>query len=131
MGVKNRCRLKKADWFEPSFLEKLGKTFDMVVSNPPYIARAEIETLAPEVKNYDPHLALDGGQDGLESYRKIADLAPSLLNDGGFLLLEAGINQAKDICALMCANGLLHLQTQKDLAGIDRVIIFQKKGCNL
>lgn len=131
LGVADRCHLIKADWFEDSFLQKQTSSYDLIVSNPPYIPTEEIKSLAPEVKNYDPHLALDGGKDGLESYRKIALIASLRLRPKGYLLLEAGINQAANIIAINTHLGLAHIQTLKDLAGIERCIIFQKKGCNL
>ncbi len=131
LGVESRCSLQEADWFDEAFINQIGGGFEMVVSNPPYIPHHEIETLETEVKKYDPWLALDGGLDGLESYRRIADLAPKLVKDGGFLLLEAGVHQAADIIKIICSKGLQHFKTEKDLSGIERCIIFQKRGCNL
>lgn len=127
LGVTDRCHLIEADWFEEKFLQKLTPSYDMIVSNPPYIPSKDIEKLDPEVKNYDPRLALDGGSNGLESYQKIVPLAYLLLQENGYLLLEAGIHQAASIVDLATKKGLIHIQTLKDLGSVERCIIFQKK----
>ena len=98
-----------------------GKKFDIIVSNPPYIKSADIDTLAPEVKNSEPHLALDGGNDGLDFYRRIIDDVKNHLNPGGILLLEIGINQAQDVVAVS-TKIFKQVDTIKDLQGIDRVV---------
>ena len=79
--------------------------FDAIVSNPPYIASGDIAALAPDVRDFDPHLALDGGTDGLDFYRAIAAAAPALLAPGGVLVVELGIGQAEPVAAFICSGG--------------------------
>lgn len=129
LGIGNRCKLLMADWFEPDFTSKIAEKFQLIISNPPYIPDADIGTLEEEVKNYDPYLALSGGQDGLSSYRKIAETAPLLLNDKGYIVLETGIGQTEDVKNIFMKNGFEYVKTVPDLAGIDRCLIFRKNDC--
>ncbi len=99
-----------------------GGRFDLVVSNPPYIATAEIASLPPEVRNYDPVLALDGGNDGLDVYRAIAADATRLLTPGGRLIVELGAGQESAVRTLFSAAGLTVNEARKDLAGIARAL---------
>jgi release factor glutamine methyltransferase len=100
---------------------------DLVVANPPYVTSGEIATLAPEVRNYDPRLALDGGVDGLGSYRAIAVDADRLLAPGGYLCCEIGVGQADAVAALLRATGLATpWPARNDLAGIPRALAAQK-----
>ena len=78
--------------------------FDIIVSNPPYIPTSDVAGLDEEVKNFDPILALDGGESGLWFYEKIIDEAPKKLNKNGMIFLEVGINQAKDVKKLLCGS---------------------------
>ena len=96
--------------------------FDIVVSNPPYIAHDEIASLAPEVRDYDPKVALDGGDDGLAGYSAIASEARRLLASGGRLFVELGAGQETAVRALFTNAGLTVGAARKDLAGIPRVI---------
>ena len=96
--------------------------FDLVVSNPPYIVRGEIGALAPEVRDYDPILALDGGDDGLTAYRSIAADAKRLLASGGRLFVELGAGQEPSVRALFTNTGLSVGIARKDLAGTPRVL---------
>jgi len=96
--------------------------FDLVVSNPPYIAKDEIASLPPEVRDYDPLLALDGGNDGLDLYRAIATDAPRLLAPGGRLIVEHGAGQQPAVRAVFAAAGLTVHAVRNDLAGIARAI---------
>jgi release factor glutamine methyltransferase len=96
--------------------------FDLIVSNPPYVARGDIATLAPEVRDYDPALALDGGTDGLDGYRSIAGQARNLLAPGGRLIVELGAGQEPAVRALFTKAGLTVAATHDDLAGIPRVL---------
>ena len=130
LKLEERCQLLEADWTTDSFCSKLPEKFDLVISNPPYIPTAEISLLDSEVRCYDPQIALDGGKDGLMCYRQISSLAPKIINDGGFLILEAGIHQADDIVQIVQMQGLALIAIKKDLSGIKRCIIFQKKDCN-
>jgi release factor glutamine methyltransferase len=103
--------------------EALGGLFDLIVSNPPYIARGAIPGLDPEVREFDPKLALDGGTDGLDAYRAIAVAAPSLLRPGGRLILELGFGQERPVRALISAVGLSIEAVRADLAGIPRALV--------
>ena len=96
--------------------------FDLIVSNPPYIARADIATLPPEVRDYDPMMALDGGEDGLAAYRAIAADAKRLLAAGGRLFVELGKGQEPSVRGLFARTGLKVDPARKDLAGIPRVL---------
>jgi release factor glutamine methyltransferase len=99
-----------------------GELFDLIVSNPPYIPTADLPGLQPEVRDYEPRGALDGGIDGLDLYRFIIPEAPGYLNSGGWLLLEMGIGQASDVLGLFEETGrFCELFTAKDPGGIDRV----------
>ncbi|MEE6207918.1 MAG: peptide chain release factor N(5)-glutamine methyltransferase [Alphaproteobacteria bacterium] len=127
LKVSERLRFINADWFSADFVQQINATFDMVVSNPPYIPTAQIADLDVEVKDYDPLFALDGGTSGFDSYRRIADIAPQLLKERGYILLEAGINQAEAIRNIFIQSGLKHVKTVRDLAGIERCVIMQKE----
>lgn len=95
---------------------------DMIVSNPPYIESRVIDTLMPEVKEYEPMLALDGGEDGLEFYNQIIEEAPSHLNADGWLLFEIGYNQGEAVSKKMIELGFQDVQVKKDYAGLDRLV---------
>ncbi|MCW5693046.1 MAG: peptide chain release factor N(5)-glutamine methyltransferase [Pseudolabrys sp.] len=100
----------------------VGGPFDLIVSNPPYIARAEIKSLQPEVRDYDPALALDGGTDGLDFYRAIAREASRLLAPGGHLIVELGAGQEAPVTTLFQTAGLTVAPARPDLAGIPRAL---------
>ena len=114
----------EADLFAPPPL-RLGN-FDLIVSNPPYIASAEIPTLDSSVKDWEPMLALDGGEDGLDCYRAITKHWLSVLSDSGLLIMEVGEEQAADVIALMEAAGLRSCGAVRDTAGTERVVYGQK-----
>lgn len=97
--------------------------FDIIVSNPPYVPSREIQNLQVEVKDHEPLVALDGGEDGLYYYRKIIGKSPRHLNENGLLALEAGYNQAAVIAQMMEGQGFKGIEIIKDLAGIDRVVL--------
>ncbi len=115
--VADRTEFFCGDLFAP--LE--GKTFDAIVSNPPYIPTADLATLQAEVRR-EPRLALDGGADGLEFYRRIIVDAPRFLISGGLLAVEVGFNQAAAVKNLMEASGFADVEIFKDLAGLERVV---------
>lgn len=104
--------------------DKAEGPFDLVFSNPPYIASAEIELLAPDVSRFEPRAALDGGPDGLAAYRALGELVPRLLAPGGHALLEIGLGQANAVANLF--PGLEMLRIAPDLSGIPRCVILQK-----
>lgn len=118
-GLAGRFTTLKSDWFGA-----VTGRFDFIVSNPPYIPRADIEHLADEVRLYEPRRALDGGADGLDFYRALAVGAAAHLAPGGRLAAEAGFGQAAAIIALFQAAGFRHFSTKRDLAGIDRALLF-------
>ena len=101
---------------------KKSRKYDIIVSNPPYIKSGDIEKLDVEVKKYDPRLALDGGEDGLDFYRRIVQEAPSKLAKKGWLYLEVGKGQADDVCAFLQENGFTNVSTIKDYNKIERVV---------
>jgi len=103
-----------------------GIGFDLIVSNPPYVRREEIETLQREVKDYEPLEALDGGPDGLDFYRRIFKEAPGYLKENGLLILEIGYDQADDINKLAINSGFGDISFIKDYAGIDRIFTGRK-----
>ncbi|MCI5649628.1 MAG: peptide chain release factor N(5)-glutamine methyltransferase [Fusicatenibacter sp.] len=100
----------------------LEETYDLIVSNPPYIRTQVIKELMPEVKDYEPRLALDGKADGLHFYRRIIADAHRYLREGGYLCLEIGYDQGEEVRKLMNAAGYSDVIVQKDLAGLDRVV---------
>lgn len=106
------------DLFEP--VE--GKHFDMIVCNPPYIEQEVIATLMPEVRDYEPVTALDGGKDGLLFYRRIIPKATDYLKKEGYLMFEIGYHQGKDVTFFMEQAGFLDVSVKKDYAGHDRVV---------
>jgi release factor glutamine methyltransferase len=116
LGVVARTEFTVCD-----FGAALTGSFDLMVSNPPYIASADIDTLAPEVR-HDPRRALDGGADGLDCYRTIAGQAPELLKPNGDLVVELGIGQEPAIAALFRAAGLTPSPARPDLSGIPRAL---------
>ncbi|GGE13144.1 release factor glutamine methyltransferase [Aureimonas endophytica] len=98
---------------------------DLVVSNPPYIPSAEIATLAPEVREHDPRAALDGGPDGLRSYRALAAGARQVLGGRGHVAVEIGAGQGDDVVGLFAARGFAAVERARDLAGIERALLFR------
>jgi release factor glutamine methyltransferase len=116
-GLESRCSFIACD-----IASGVQGPFDLVVSNPPYIARDEIAALAPEVRDYDPRIALDGGEDGLVAYRAIAAEAQRLLAAGGRMFVELGAGQEAAVRTLFTNAGLTVGTARKDLAGISRVL---------
>jgi len=117
----SRVKVKCSDLLSDAI--DLGKTFDVVVSNPPYIKDAEIETLMEDVKKYEPHIALSGGKDGLDFYRKISKQSYGVLNAGGMLAFEIGYDQNYEVGEILLENGYESQYGIKDLSGKDRVIM--------
>ena len=118
LGISDRCEFELTDLF-PRDNEK----YDIIVSNPPYIATDVIESLAPEVKDHEPRLALDGSEDGLIFYRRIIDHAEEYLFSSGYLILEIGYDQAEAVKGLLTDNGKFHeIEVVKDFSGNDRVV---------
>lgn len=120
---KNRERLGlEARLTESDLFDKIEGTFDVIVSNPPYIKREEIESLMDEVRLHEPYMALDGHEDGLYFYRRIATEAPGYLKKGGGLFLEIGWDQGESVSELLRQQGFSDIKVVKDLAGLDRVV---------
>jgi release factor glutamine methyltransferase len=124
LGLAARTQFRLAD-----FERDLGETFDLVVSNPPYIPTRDIAALDREVREHDPMRALDGGADGLDAYRAIARKALHLLRDNGVLIVEIGIGQAADVEAILTSGtGLECTAIRPDLSGIARALTFRRSG---
>lgn len=121
-GVEGNVKAVCGDLFSP--FKKLFKKqkFDMIVSNPPYIESKAIDSLQREIRDHEPMVALDGGADGLDFYRRIASEAPDYLEDGGVILLEIGDTQGQAVKALLGDAGFTHTRVICDLAGRDRVV---------
>ncbi|HQU69545.1 MAG TPA: peptide chain release factor N(5)-glutamine methyltransferase [Albidovulum sp.] len=117
LGLQSRARFLKADWFAG-----ISGKFDLIASNPPYIAEAEMPGLSPEVRDWEPRAALTPGGDGLDAYRAIAAGAGARLMPGGRLILEIGPTQAGAVAALLDAAGFDRPEVRRDLDGRDRVI---------
>ena len=116
-NVQSRVKVQKMDILNEYPSEK----YDIVVSNPPYIETEVIDTLQTEVKNHEPRLALDGGEDGLIFYRRITEIAPEILKKGGMLAFEIGYNQGKAVSALMGKN-FCDVRIIQDFSKNDRVV---------
>jgi release factor glutamine methyltransferase len=125
-----RLGLHRAAFVACDLAAALAGPFDLIVSNPPYIASGDIATLAPEVRLFDPRLALDGGTDGLSAYRAIAATALPLLAPEGSLVVELGAGQAEPVAAIFAAAGLVPSPPRPDLNGVPRVLVASKKGAS-
>lgn len=124
LGLANRVALLRGDW--TAGLE--GDAFDLVVSNPPYIANHVIETLEPEVRDHEPRLALEGGADGLDHYRILAPEILRVLKPAGRFAVEIGYDQKDAVEALFKAAGAVFVETIRDLSDRDRVVVGEKKA---
>ncbi|MCE3255075.1 MAG: prmC [Rickettsiaceae bacterium] len=122
LNLLSRIEFIQSDWFEDLKI----RDFDLIISNPPYIKTSEISHLQEEVKNFEPNLALDGGDDGLFCYQKIALKAKEFLKESGFVILEIGQNQESDVIEIFTNNGLEFVKDKKDLSGIIRCLTFKR-----
>ena len=118
----DRLAEKQAVFIQSDLFEKVEGSFDLIVSNPPYIRSQEIAGLMPEAREHEPHLALDGKDDGLHFYREIIKGAMPHLKRGGQLFFEIGYDQGEAVQALLAANGYTEIAVVKDYAGLDRVV---------
>lgn len=118
LKLSDRVRFEKCDIMN----EVPQGSYDVVVSNPPYIETGEIEKLQKEVKDFEPRIALDGGADGLVFYGRICSFAEKLLQKDGKLYFEVGFGQAEAVANMMRENGLKNIRQIKDLCGIERVV---------
>jgi release factor glutamine methyltransferase len=123
LGLEGRVALLRGDW--TSGLAE--SSFDLVVANPPYIRSGDIAALAPEVRDHEPRLALDGGRDGLDAYRRLAEEIPRVLVPGGRFAVEIGSGQGAEVAALFVAAGAQGVRVVRDLGNRDRVVTGVKK----
>lgn len=125
--VNERCQLVQCDL--RNIEQKNFLPFDIIISNPPYIKTSEILRLQPEVRDYEPRIALDGGEDGLLFYRQIGDILQrsNLLKKDGILVLEVGYEQANDVKQIFSSKQFLIELVRKDLNGIERCIVARKR----
>lgn len=126
-GVADKISFILSDLFQ-NVPEVLAGSLDMLVSNPPYIPAGEISGLMREVRDYEPHAALDGGEDGLMFYRNITAEGKRYLKNDAFLFFEIGYNQGKAVSAILAENGFIDIAVKKDLAGHDRVVYGRVSG---
>jgi release factor glutamine methyltransferase len=120
LGLAERAEFRLGNW-----TDGVAESFDLIVSNPPYIATADMEQLVPEVARHEPHLALHGGRDGLDCYRAIARSLSECLRPDGRLLLEIGAEQGDSVAAIFVAAGFACTARHSDLAGLPRCLVLQ------
>lgn len=125
--AKENARTLKADvtFLHSDLFEQVTGVYDVIVSNPPYIETETIAGLMEEVRDYEPRMALDGGRDGLDFYRRIVQDSVSYLADGGYLCFEIGCEQGQAVRTLLEKQGFTECRIVKDLAGLDRVVYGQ------
>jgi release factor glutamine methyltransferase len=116
-------KAEHAHFLQSDLFEKVEGKFEIIVSNPPYIASAEVEKLMPEVRDHEPRMALDGTEDGLHFYRRIIEEAGKHLVSSGMLFLEIGYDQGQAVSELMRTEGYCEVQVVQDYAGLDRVVL--------
>ncbi|CEN25722.1 N5-glutamine S-adenosyl-L-methionine-dependent methyltransferase [[Clostridium] sordellii] len=119
--VDDKIEFIKSDVF--TGIKDRNLKLDIIVSNPPYIKKEDIKTLHTQIKDYEPYIALEGGEDGLDFYRTITEKSLKYLKSNGILAFEVGHDQANDVCTIMENHGYKKIYTKKDLQGIDRVVI--------
>lgn len=122
--AKENAKLHEVDaeWVRSDLFDNITETFDVIMANPPYIPTGEILSLMPEVRDFEPENALDGGADGLDFYRKIAGQVKDYLNPGGYVYMEIGYDQGEAVSELMRNSGFTEVEVIKDLAQNDRVV---------
>lgn len=125
LGLDGRVTAIRSDWFS-----NVEGPFDVIVSNPPYISSAEVAGLARDVKDHDPLRALDGGADGLDAYREIAEGAGERLARGGVVAVEIGAGQGPGVRDLFAAQGFIQDESRADLGGHERALLFVAKAVN-
>jgi release factor glutamine methyltransferase len=119
--------LKTGDWFEA--LEEAIDPFDVIVCNPPYVPSAQLETLPTEISRYEPRLALDGGADGLDPYRRLAPELEAWLRSGGFAAFEIGEDQGESVSAIFTEQGM-EVELRRDDGNKDRVVLVRRASGN-
>jgi release factor glutamine methyltransferase len=118
LGLQSRAMFRISNWLDNIVADR----FDIIVSNPPYIVSRDIPTLMPEVRNYDPLVALDGGEDGLTAYRLLIPQLRERLKPGGTVVFEVGLGQAVGVGELLTQNGFTNVTTHMDLGGVERCV---------
>lgn len=118
LQLAGRCRFVAGDW-----AEAIDDSFDLVITNPPYVRRGERAGLEAEVRLHEPWLALDGGSDGLDAYRQIASSLARLVRSGGRAVLECGAGQADAVAGILSGESMVVLKRRRDLAGIERCVV--------
>lgn len=126
-GENNVNNQGRVTFVQSDLFENINETYDVIVSNPPYIPTSDIDTLMEEVREHEPHLALDGSADGLKFYREICTNAVNYLNKNGKIFLEIGYDQGQTVPELLRENGFSDIQVLKDLSGNDRMVIAGKE----
>jgi release factor glutamine methyltransferase len=127
LGLADRIHFFAGDWFDP--LKNGGRSFDVIVSNPPYVAQGVMQQLQPEIQRFEPLQALDGDRDGLKSIRHIIEQAHRYLVPSGYLVLEIGHDQKKAVQEIVAAcRGYDHVNCTQDYGGYDRVVAARRKG---
>ena len=126
-GLEDRLELFQGSMFDIDSKNRVldSLAFDVIVSNPPYITTDDMSGLMPEVRDYEPNIALDGGKDGLDYYRQLAKSTPQLLNPNGLIFLEIGAGQASDVADIFQAANWQLKGVRKDLSGHERCIVFK------
>lgn len=128
VAEKNAQKLGiSADFLQSDLFDKIDGMYDVIISNPPYIATKEIEALEPEVRDREPRMALDGKEDGLYFYRKITEDSVAYLKEDGWLMYEIGYDQGEAVSTMMKEQGFAEVTVIRDLAGLDRVVIGRKR----
>lgn len=123
-NLKNQS---KVTFVKSDLFENIKEKYDVIISNPPYIPTGDIDTLMEEVRDHEPHLALDGSNDGLKFYRKICKQSADYLKEKGKIFLEIGYNQGETVLNLLKENGFINIKVLKDLSGNDRMVIAGKE----
>lgn len=123
LGLDKRAEFMLSDWGD----DLPRAAYGLIISNPPYIAEGDMPTLQPEVRDYEPRRALTAGKDGLEAYRKLAETVTLYLTESGFVVLEAGAGQARDVTNIFHKQGLSRVATRNDLLGFERALAFSRR----
>ncbi|WP_404421596.1 peptide chain release factor N(5)-glutamine methyltransferase [Thalassospira australica] len=131
LGLADQVEFRVSDWDSAITDAERKAGFDLIVSNPPYITQADMEKLSPEVRQYDPRLALTDEGDGLGAYRILSQVAFSLVKPAGFVIFEIGQGQEKDVSRLLVEAGFVGIEYREDLGGIVRCVAAKKTRCSV
>ncbi|RCK39282.1 peptide chain release factor N(5)-glutamine methyltransferase [Thalassospira xiamenensis] len=131
LDLGDQVEFRVSDWDSAITDEERQEGFDLVVSNPPYITRADMEILSPEVREYDPRMALTDEGDGLGAYRILSQVAFSLVKPAGFVIFEIGQGQEEDVARLLVEAGFVGVEYREDLGGIVRCVAAKKTRCSV